>query len=130
MASSSPAWPPPECVPVRWSRPPRSPWRHPLISCSTAVPTVVAFCVVDDWFTTHRASAMGLVSTGAPIGGILFRLTLRAFFGRFDWKTSVWLLCAIIGALVLIGSLLVRSQPRPRSEASWDFGHFAEPKFL
>src|SRR4051794_955660 len=37
-------------------------------------------CIVDDWFTEHRAFAMGLVSTGAPLGGILFSLVLKALF--------------------------------------------------
>lgn len=79
---------------------------------------------------------MGLVTTGAPLGGILFSLVLKTLFARYDWQTSMYWLSSIIGCCVLVGSLLVKSRPRAavaagRETAShWDMSHFGEPMFL
>jgi len=98
----------------------------------TAVPSVVAFCVIDDWFTENRASAMGLITTGAPVGGILFSLVLKALFARYDWQTSMYWLSIIIGCFVLAGSLLVKGR-RPAGQPTgghWNMSHFGDPMFL
>ena len=97
-----------------------------------AIPTTVGLCVVDHWFTNHHAAAMGIVSTGAPIGGILFSLVLRALFSRYDWQTSMYWLSSIIGFFMLVGSLLVKSRKQPGipAAATWDLGHFTSPDFV
>ncbi|TPX07019.1 uncharacterized protein E0L32_011087 [Thyridium curvatum] len=97
---------------------------------SGAVPTTVAFCVIDHWFSRHRAFAMGIVTTGAPIGGILFSLVFRSLFTRFEWKTSAYCFSSMVALLVLVGSLLVKSKPTEYNPIFWDFGHLRGPDFL
>ncbi|KIH95128.1 hypothetical protein SPBR_03428 [Sporothrix brasiliensis 5110] len=93
---------------------------------ASALPSVAAFTVVDHIFETsptlkHSAAATGVVSTGAPLGGLLFSLMLRALLARTApsaWQVSMFCLSSVIGVMELIACVLVVWGSRRPSSSS------------
>ncbi|ERS95521.1 hypothetical protein HMPREF1624_08037 [Sporothrix schenckii ATCC 58251] len=93
---------------------------------ASALPSVAAFTVVDHIFEMsptlkHSAAATGVVSTGAPLGGLLFSLMLRALLARTapsTWQVSMFCLSSVIGAMELIACVLVVWGSRRPSSSS------------
>ncbi|KAK9786116.1 hypothetical protein SCARD494_11424 [Seiridium cardinale] len=77
----------------------------------TSIPGVVAFGVVDQWFKDGHSFAIGFVTLGAPIGGILFSVVLQVLFDRFEWRVAMVLLSSIIAGFLVIGLLFVELKP-------------------
>lgn len=82
---------------------------------ASALPSTAAFVVVDHIFEVspalkHSAAATGVVSTGAPLGGLVVSLMLRALLARTEpnaWAVSMFWLSSVIGAMELLGCVLV-----------------------
>lgn len=76
-----------------------------------AVPTTIALSVVGQWFDRKKGLATGCVTLGAPLGGIFFSLVLQILFDRYPWKTAALVLAAIMAVFLLLGFLLVETNP-------------------
>jgi nitrate/nitrite transporter NarK len=76
-----------------------------------AVPTTIALSVVGQWFDKKKDLATGCVTLGAPLGGIFFSLVLQILFDRYPWKTAALVLAAIMAVFLLLGFLLVETNP-------------------
>jgi hypothetical protein len=82
---------------------------------ASALPSTAAFVVVDHIFEVspalkHSAAATGVVSTGAPLGGLLVSLMLRTLLARTarnTWSVSIFWLSSTIGAMEMVGCVLV-----------------------
>ena len=93
---------------------------------ASALPSTAAFVVVDHIFEVspalkHGAAATGVVSTGAPLGGLLVSLMLRALLARTApnaWPVSMFWLSLVIGAMELVGCVLVVWGSRPLHSCS------------
>lgn len=87
----------------------------------TATPTTIAFSVVSQWFRTRTGIATGCVTLGAPLGGILFSLTLQTLFDRLPWRAAALVLAGLMAGFLLLGCLLVETNVRiPEQTASED----------
>ncbi|KAH6854502.1 major facilitator superfamily domain-containing protein [Chaetomium sp. MPI-CAGE-AT-0009] len=78
---------------------------------AAATPTTIALTVVGQWFDRRKGIATGCVTLGAPLGGIFFSLVLQILFERYTWKTAALVLSAIMAAFLLLGILLVETNP-------------------
>lgn len=85
----------------------------------TAIPTTIAYSISSQWFPSQRGGglglglATGLISLGAPLGGIFFSLVLQALFSRFgaDWMSAGLVLPAVLAGFVVPACALVRTNP-------------------
>jgi sugar phosphate permease len=63
------------------------------------------------WFSRKRAMAMGILMTGAPVGGFFAPPIYTWFMANLGgWRTG-WLMSAVIVFLALIASFWVKSKP-------------------
>ncbi|KAK3298989.1 major facilitator superfamily domain-containing protein [Chaetomium fimeti] len=76
-----------------------------------ATPTTIALSVVGQWFDRRKGIATGCVTLGAPLGGIFFSLVLQILFDRYPWRTAALILAAIMAVFLLLGILLVETNP-------------------
>ncbi|KAL2122446.1 hypothetical protein VTJ04DRAFT_2901 [Mycothermus thermophilus] len=75
--------------------------------------------ISSQWFPSQRGGglglglATGLISLGAPLGGIFFSLVLQALFSRFgaDWMSAGLVLPAVLAGFVVPACALVRTNP-------------------
>lgn len=67
---------------------------------------------VAKWFVRRRGQAMGFMSLGIPIGGLIFVPLTQVFIDAFGWRNA-WILLGAIGAgvIVPIALLFIRRQP-------------------
>ncbi|KAB5513052.1 major facilitator superfamily domain-containing protein [Coniochaeta sp. 2T2.1] len=106
-----------------------------LMSCfvvaglSAAGQTTVAFTVVSQWFHLRRGLAVGFVSTGAAVGGLIFPLILRILFNELSWKNAIIVLSAILFCLLGLGNLLIKAPNVEMNDAKMDLSCFRSSKF-
>jgi MFS family permease len=84
-----------------------------------AMPTTVAFSVLSHWFERRVGLAMGIVTTGAGFGGILFSLVLRPLLRSRTWTMSILVMALIIGVFMVLGNMMVRSKTSGAAAFSW-----------
>lgn len=72
----------------------------------------MAFTVISHWFHMRQGLAVGVVSVGSAVRGILFSLVLQALFSQWPWKSSMLFLSAILLCLLGLGNLLVKGPTR------------------
>lgn len=101
------------------------------INTRTAIPTTVAFSVVNHWFSARRALATGIVTVGSALGGVFFSLVLQALFKQFDWTTSIALLSTVLCAFMAVGNGFVRTNTgsAPSHAGSLDLSCLRSGKF-
>ncbi|KAM7190293.1 putative transporter [Naviculisporaceae sp. PSN 640] len=76
---------------------------------SGAPPATVAFAVVSQWFRVNEGLAIGCVTLGAAVGGILFSMILQALFDKLSWEWAILVLSGIILAFMALGNALVET---------------------
>ncbi|KAJ6589092.1 MFS general substrate transporter [Mycena capillaripes] len=80
-----------------------------------------ALGVVAHHFSRHRGLAIGIMTTGASIGGIIFPIMLNNLLFRHGFVVGVRATAALITGLMLLANLLIRPRyppNRPVSQAS------------
>ncbi|KAL1837497.1 hypothetical protein VTJ49DRAFT_3725 [Mycothermus thermophilus] len=96
-----------------------------VVGVSAATPTTIAYTVASQWFEPQGGGldlATGLISLGAPLGGIFFSLALHALFTHFGsgWRSAGLVLTAVLASFVVVACCLVRTNPvlqQPSSSA-------------
>ncbi|KAG9241493.1 major facilitator superfamily protein [Calycina marina] len=81
---------------------------------SNAALTTTALAVVAHWFEVKRGFASGIVFVGSSVGGIMFSLMLNPVLKQFGWAWTMRLLALIVGVMMLIGNICVRSRLPPK----------------
>lgn len=72
---------------------------------------ITAQTLVTRWFDRHSGLAMGVVSTGTSIGGLLMPLLMVYLQSRFGWReANVWL-AALVVLFIVPASLLIYDSP-------------------
>jgi len=82
------------------------------VAC-TAIP---ASKVVANWFETRRGMAMGVMLSGASIGGAIFTPVMARVIAGYGWRGAYVVLAVLIGAIT-IPLLTVFLRSRPDAEA-------------
>ncbi|KAG6850363.1 hypothetical protein H0H93_014317 [Arthromyces matolae] len=75
-----------------------------------------ALTVVAHHFNRRRGFAIGIMTSGASIGGLVFPIMLnKLIFGRQGFALGVRATAAVITGLLVIANLLMRTRPRKRA---------------
>ncbi|KAG2070372.1 MFS general substrate transporter [Suillus decipiens] len=81
----------------------------------TCVPSIV---VVSHYFQRRRAFAMGLVISGSAMGAVLYPIMLNNLInGRLGFANGLRVSTGMIGSLLLIACLLMRTRLPPKPQA-------------
>lgn len=92
---------------------------------------IVAVAVLPGWFSTRRAGATGLASTGSSVGGIIYPIVFHRLVGQigFGWTTRVMGFIALATCLVALSLTKMRTLPPIRRKLI-DFSGFRELPFV
>ena len=70
---------------------------------------------VTGWFDTHRSLAVSLVSAGMGMAPMIMSPLAAWLVSNHDWRTSMLVMAAVVAAIMIPVSLLVRRPPALRA---------------
>jgi MFS family permease len=82
---------------------------------------------VTGWFDTHRSLAVSLVSAGMGMAPLIMSPLAAWLVSNHDWRTSMQVVAAVVAAVMIPVSLLVRRPPALASASSAPAGDGAPP---
>jgi MFS family permease len=82
---------------------------------------------VTGWFDTHRSLAVSLVSAGMGMAPLIMSPLAAWLISHHDWRTSMQVLAAVVAAIMIPVSLLVRRPPAVESTNAAAAGDGAPP---
>ena len=92
---------------------------------ATAAIFAPMIATVTGWFDTHRSLAVSLVSAGMGMAPMTMSPLAAWLVSNHDWRTSMLIVAAVVAALVIPVSLLVRRAPALESDTSVPSGEGA-----
>ncbi|KAH7925197.1 MFS general substrate transporter [Leucogyrophana mollusca] len=82
-------------------------------------------------FIKYRATAIGIVLSGAGVGGVVFPLLLQRLFNTVGFAWAVRITAFICLACGIVGSVTISSGMPKRKPGPWiDFASFRDAKFM
>jgi MFS family permease len=82
---------------------------------------------VTGWFDTHRSLAVSLVSAGMGMAPLIMAPLAAWLVSNHDWRTSMLVMAAVVAAIMIPVSLLVRRPPALESGSTVAAGDGAPP---
>jgi MFS family permease len=82
-----------------------------LVGAATAAIFVPMMATVTGWFDTHRSLAVSLVSAGMGMAPMTMSPMVAWLVSSHDWRTTMQILAAVIAAIMIPVSLLIRRPP-------------------
>jgi MFS family permease len=82
---------------------------------------------VTGWFDTHRSLAVSLVSAGMGMAPLIMAPLAAWLVSNHDWRTSMQVMAAVVAAIMIPVSLLVRRPPALESAKAAPAGEGAPP---
>ena len=82
-----------------------------MVGAATAAIFAPMMATVTGWFDTHRSLAVSLVSAGMGMAPMTMAPLAAWLVSNHDWRTSMQILAAVIAAIMIPASLLVRRAP-------------------
>ena len=82
-----------------------------LVGVATAAMFAPMMACVTGWFDTHRSLAVSLVSAGMGMAPIVMSPFAAWLVTRYDWRTSLLIVAAVAGVVMIPASLLIRRPP-------------------
>jgi MFS family permease len=92
---------------------------------ATAAIFAPMMATVTGWFDTHRSLAVSLVSAGMGMAPMTMSPLAAWLVSNHDWRTSMLIVAAVVAALMIPVSLLVRRAPALESGTSVPSGEGA-----
>ncbi|RDW72191.1 hypothetical protein BP5796_08225 [Coleophoma crateriformis] len=94
----------------------------------------LVFCpsiaLVSSYFSTKKSLALGIVSAGSGLGGVIFPLIVQQLLPKVGFAWTVRVLGFIVMALSILTCTLTKSRLPPRKTgAIIEWGYFKEPPF-
>lgn len=89
-----------------------------LVGGSTAAIFAPMMACVTGWFETHRSLAVSLVSAGMGMAPMTMSPLAAWLVSNHDWRTSMQIVAAVVAAIMIPVSLLVRRPPALESDRS------------
>ncbi|KAJ7075643.1 major facilitator superfamily domain-containing protein [Mycena belliarum] len=77
-----------------------------------------SFTIVSHHFKRRRALAMGIVTSGAACGGVIFPIMLNQIGQHVDFTTAIRVSGGLIGAQLLFANLVMRTNLPPKTPAA------------
>jgi MFS family permease len=87
-----------------------------LVGSATAAIFAPMMACVTGWFDTHRSLAVSLVSAGMGMAPLTMSPLVAWLVSVHDWRTSMQIVAAIVAAVMIPASLLIRRPPALASE--------------
>lgn len=78
------------------------------------VPTVA---LISQRFATNRAVALGVATSGAPAGGIIYTVIFNQLISKVGFGWTVRIMAFVMLSLFVMAGLLLTSEGKPKSEA-------------
>jgi predicted MFS family arabinose efflux permease len=85
------------------------------------------------YFQTRRALAVGIVTSGAAIGGILYPIIFEALLARIDFRWVVRVIALVALVTLAVSCLLIRQRtdlPKKKKAPMLELGAFKERAYL
>jgi MFS family permease len=82
-----------------------------MVGGATAAIFAPMMAAVTGWFDTHRSLAVSLVSAGMGMAPMTMSPLVAWLVSNHDWRTTMLILAAIVGSIMIPVSLLVRRPP-------------------
>ena len=82
-----------------------------LVGASIAAIVAPMMACVTGWFDTHRGRAVSLVSAGMGMAPMTMSPLAAWLVSIYDWRTSMLIIAAVVAAVMIPVSLLVRRPP-------------------
>jgi MFS family permease len=86
-----------------------------MVGGSTAAIFAPMMACVTGWFDTHRSLAVSLVSAGMGMAPLIMSPLAAWLISHHDWRTSMQVMAAVVAAIMIPVSLLVRRPPAAES---------------
>jgi MFS family permease len=98
-----------------------------MVGGATAAIFAPMMATVTGWFETHRSLAVSLVSAGMGMAPMTMSPFVAWLVSHHDWRTSMLILSAVVGSIMIPVSLLVRRPPALQAAPSVASGGAAPP---
>jgi MFS family permease len=82
-----------------------------MVGGATAAIFAPMMATVTGWFDTHRSLAVSLVSAGMGMAPMTMSPLVAWLVSNHDWRTTMLILAAVVGSIMIPVSLLVRRPP-------------------
>src|SRR6185312_732466 len=82
-----------------------------MVGGATAAIFAPMMATVTGWFDTHRSLAVSLVSAGMGMAPMTMSPMVAWLVSHHDWRTSMLILAAVVGSIMIPVALLVRRPP-------------------
>ena len=82
-----------------------------MVGGATAAIFAPMMATVTGWFETHRSLAVSLVSAGMGMAPMTMSPMVAWLVSHHDWRTSMLILAAVVGSIMIPVALLVRRPP-------------------
>jgi MFS family permease len=100
-----------------------------MVGAGTSAIFAPMMATVTGWFETHRSLAVSLVSAGMGMAPMTMSPLVAWLVSYHDWRTTMLILAAVVGAIMIPVSLLVRRPPALAAEpAALTGGPAAQPE--
>ncbi|MDB6095181.1 MAG: major facilitator superfamily 1 [Verrucomicrobia bacterium] len=93
-----------------------------LVGGTTAAIFAPMMACVTGWFDTHRSLAVSLVSAGMGMAPMTMSPFVAWLVSHHDWRTSLLIVAAVAGAIMIPTALLIRRPPETQAVAPSDSG--------
>ncbi|RLL97211.1 hypothetical protein CFD26_106340 [Aspergillus turcosus] len=87
-----------------------------LLGCGTCLTYITAVTVAPGWFTTHRGLAIGVISSGTGVGGVVWAPALRALNAQIGFRNTLRLMGGVSCVLLGAASLVLDWDPRTKRQ--------------
>ena len=98
-----------------------------MVGAATAAIFAPMMATVTGWFDTHRSLAVSLVSAGMGVAPLTMAPLAAWLVSSYDWRTSMQCVAAVVAAIMIPTSLLVRRPPTPEPGRAAPSGPDAAP---
>ncbi|MGJ4940307.1 MFS transporter [Bradyrhizobium sp. HKCCYLS1011] len=93
-----------------------------MVGGATAAIFAPMMATVTGWFETHRSLAVSLVSAGMGMAPMTMSPLAAWLVSHHDWRTSMQIIAAVVAAIMIPVSLLVRRAPAAERAAAASSG--------
>ena len=98
-----------------------------MVGAAAAAIFAPTMATVTGWFDTHRSLAISLVSAGMGMAPMTMSPLAAWLVSHHDWRTSMQIVAAVVAAIMIPVSLLVRRPPVAESGQATRAGDSAAP---
>ena len=98
-----------------------------MVGAAAAAIFAPTMATVTGWFDTHRSLAVSLVSAGMGMAPMTMSPLAAWLVSHHDWRTSMQIVAAVVAAIMIPVSLLVRRPPVAESVQATRAGDSAAP---